>query len=555
MSEHKSHLHDVLNSPEGPHIAALFDFDGTIIAGYSATAMLQEKIKRREMTAEELVQTVNVIAQYSTGNMGFSGLMSGAAKFMKGVTEESYFEFGEELYEKHIAKKVYPEARALIEAHQAKGHTVAIVSSATIYQIEPTARDLDIEHVLCSQYEVENGEFTGNIIRPLCFGEGKVIASEKLAERMNLDLDQSYFYSDSYDDIELLERVGKPRPLNPNGKLREAAKENDWPLEKYESRGQGKPVDYLRTIYATGSLIGSAVASLPIWALTGSQREAMNFSAGLFGDLATAITGCELEVTGEENLWTARPCIFVFNHQSKADVMILAKLIRKDMGGVGKKEIRDTPVIGKLMELAGTVFIDRADGKSAIKAMEPLIDAIKIDKKNICIAPEGTRTLSPKLGPFKKGAFHMAMQAGVPMVPIVIHNAGDIAPKNEFVMRPAKVKVDVLPPVDTSKWSVRTINDHVAEVRGMFLKALDQEEEEEALEAIANETVVVRKKPAAKPRTATKPAAKKKVVSKKTVTKKSTTRAKAAARKPARKKAATRSKSKPAGAKKKQASK
>ena len=208
MSEHKSHLQDVLNSPEGSHIAALFDFDGTIIAGYSATAMLQEKIKRREMTAEELIQTVNVIAQYSTGNMGFSGLMSGAAKFMKGVTEESYFEFGEELYEKHIARKVYPEARALIEAHQAKGHTVAIVSSATIYQIEPTARDLDIEHVLCSQYEVENGEFTGNIIRPLCFGEGKVIASEKLAERMNLDLDKSYFYSDSYDDIELLERVG-----------------------------------------------------------------------------------------------------------------------------------------------------------------------------------------------------------------------------------------------------------------------------------------------------------------------------------------------------------
>lgn len=540
MSEHKSHLQDVLNAPEGPQIAALFDFDGTIIAGYSATAMLQEKIKRREMTAEEVVQTLNVIAQYSTGNMGFSGLMSGAAKFMKGVTEESYFEFGEELYEKHIAKKVYPEARALIEAHQAKGHTVAIVSSATIYQIEPTARDLDIEHVLCSQYEVENGEFTGNIIRPLCFGEGKVIASEKLAERMHLDLDKSYFYSDSYDDIELLERVGKPRPLNPNGKLREAAKENEWPLEKYDSRGQGKPVDYLRTVYATGSLIASAVASLPIWALTGSQREAMNFSAGLFGDLATAITGCELDVSGEENLWIARPCIFVFNHQSKADVMILAKLVRKDMGGVGKKEIKDTPVIGKLMELAGTVFIDRADGRSAIKAMEPLIDAIKIDKKNICIAPEGTRTLSPKLGPFKKGAFHMAMQAGVPMVPIVIHNAGDIAPKNEFLMRPAKVKVDVLPPVDTSKWTVRTINEHVAEVRGMFLKALDQEEEEEALEALTKENESARKKPAPKRKSASKATTKKKTVRKKPTAIKTTARTKTSVRKPA-----NRAKSKP----------
>jgi len=177
IAEYHSHLQDVLDAPEGAHIAALFDFDGTIIAGYSATAMLWEKIKRREMTAEEVVETINVMAQYSTGNMGFSGLMTGAAKFMKGVTEESYFDFGEELYEKYIARKVYPEARALIEAHRAKGHTIAIVSSATIYQIEPTARDLDIEHVLCSQYEVENGEFTGNIIRPLCFFEGKVIAA------------------------------------------------------------------------------------------------------------------------------------------------------------------------------------------------------------------------------------------------------------------------------------------------------------------------------------------------------------------------------------------
>ena len=533
ITEYRSHLQDVLDAPEGAHIAALFDFDGTIIAGYSATAMLWEKIKRREMTAEEVVETINVMAQYSTGNMGFSGLMTGAAKFMKGVTEESYFEFGEELYEKHIARKVFPEARALIEAHRAKGHTIAIVSSATIYQIEPTARDLDIEHVLCSQYEVENGEFTGNIIRPLCFGEGKVLAAENLAADYGLDLDQSYFYSDSYDDIELLERVGKPRPLNPNTKLREAAREHGWPLEKYESRGQGKPVDYIRTIYATGSLIGSAIASLPIWALTGSQREAMNFSTGLFGDIATALTGCELEVTGEENLWTSRPCIFVFNHQSKADVMILAKLIRRDMGGVAKKEVRDTPIIGKLMELAGTVFIDRANAGSAIKAMAPLIDAVKNDGKSIVIAPEGTRTLSPKLGPFKKGAFHMAIQAGVPMVPIVIHNAGDVAPKNEFLMRPAKVRVDVLPAVDTSKWSARTMNQHVAEVRGMFLEALGQAEEEEALEALVNEEQTPGNKTGGGPpaRASAKP--------KKPATKKTASRKKAEAQKASPKKTVT----------------
>ena len=416
---------------------------------------------------------------------------------------------GEELYKKHIARKIYPETRAIIEAHQAKGHRVAIISSATIYQIEPTARDLGISDIKCSAYEIEDGVFTGDIIRPLCFGEGKVIAAEELAAEYGLDLDQSYFYSDSDDDIELLERVGKPRPLNPNMKLKAIADERGWPVQRFASRGTPSWVDYTRTIYATGSLIGAFAAGLPIWALTRSQREAVNFSMGLFGDFATAITGVELEVEDERHLWSSRPCIFIFNHQSKADVMILAKLIRRDMGGVGKKEIKDIPILGKLMEWGGTVFVDRADGKSAIKAMEPLVEAIQKEGKSICIAPEGTRSLTPKLEPFKKGAFHLAMQAGVPIVPIVIHNATDVAPKNEFVMRPATVRVTVLPPVDTSDWQVKTLNAHVRDVRNMFLRTLGQPEETVA-ESVAKEAA-----PAAKPEKAPKKAATKKPAAKK----------------------------------------
>ena len=514
MPRPQPHLEEVLASEPGPHIAALFDFDGTIISGYSATAMLREKFQRREMSLEEIAETANVLAQHSLGSIGFSGLMTGAAKFMKGVEEESFIEFGEELYKKHIARKIYPETRAIIEAHQAKGHRVAIISSATIYQIEPTARDLGITDIKCSAYEIEDGVFTGEIIRPLCFGEGKVLAAEELAAEYGLDLDNSFFYSDSDDDLELLERVGKPRPLNPNLKLKAIADEHGWPVPRFASRGTPSWVDYTRTIYATGSLVGAFAAGLPIWALTRSQREAVNFSMGLFGDFATAITGVELEVEDERHLWSSRPCVFIFNHQSKADVMILAKLIRRDMGGVGKKEIKDIPILGKLMEWGGTVFVDRADGKSAIKAMEPLVDAIQKEGKSICIAPEGTRSLTPKLEPFKKGAFHLAMQAGVPIVPIVIHNATDVAPKNEFVMRPATVRVTVLPPVDTSGWSVKTINSHVRDVRNMFLRTLGQAEES-AAESVAKEPVPETAAPEAKAKAKPKKAAAKKPAAKK----------------------------------------
>ena len=95
--------------------------------------------------------------------------------------------------------------------------------------------------------------------------------------------------------------------------------------------------------------------------------------------------------------------------------------------------------------------------------------------RSVLIAPEGTRTVSPRLGSFKKGAFHLAMQAGVPIVPIVIHNSGDVQPKGDLLYHPGTVRVEVLPPVDTSNWSPAKIDEHVTEVRNMYLKALDQE--------------------------------------------------------------------------------
>ena len=146
----------------------------------------------------------------------------------------------------------------------------------------------------------------------------------------------------------------------------------------------------------------------------------------------------------------------------------MAKLLRRDIAGVGKKEIKDMPLIGKTLELAGTIFIDRENSHSAIEAMKPLVDAMRNQGKSVAIAPEGTRSITPKLAPFKKGPFHLAMQAGVPVVPVVIHNAGDVAPKGDFVFRQATVEVDVLPPVDTSQWRRETVEEHVAEVRGMF---------------------------------------------------------------------------------------
>lgn len=548
MSNLQTLLDAIEDAPEGPEVCAIFDFDGTIISGYSATAFIREQLRRGDLSARDFLELASAMASFGLGNLGFSGMMAVTTQFLRGIAESSYVELGENLFEEQIARLIYPESRELIEAHQAKGHTVAIISSATPYQIEPAAADLGIENVLCTQLEVEDGVFTGRVLSPTCFGQGKVDAAEALAETVGADLDDAFFYSDSTDDQLLLESVGKPVALNPSDKLRAVARDQQWTTASFGSRGRPTLGQFIRSVAATVSLVPTFAAGLPIYALTGSRREATNFSIGLFAETASALINLNLVVRGEENLWKERPAVFVFNHQSKADVVIGAKLLRRDMAGIGKKEIKKMPVIGKVLEMGGVVMIDRANAASAIEAMQPLVDAMRDEGRSVALAPEGTRSVSPRLGPFKKGAFHLAMQAGVPIVPVVIHNAGDVAPKGDFIFRPATVEVDVLPPVDTSDWSVDTIDEHVREVRNLFLRTLGQPEEP-APRAKAKRKAVSkapRKKAAAK--TTKKTAAKKAVRRKGKAKSAAKTAVKAAPKKAAAKKRRAQPKARPKAA-------
>ena len=469
-------IKEVMLSEEGPQVGAFFDFDGTIIYGYSATTYLREQLKRGDVKPGQLPELVRTMTKFSMGSMGFSAMMTETSGYLKGIEEKDYIKFGEQLYKKHIAKLVYPESRALIEAHLKKGHTVALISAATPYQVVPAAAELGIEHVKCTHLEVKDGKFTGEVISPTCYGMGKVHAAQQICEQQGAELEKSFFYSDSDEDIQLLEHVGNPRPLNPNSRLRRTALGRGWPVQDFNSRGSSSVRDYVRTFATQGSMVSSFLAGIPMYALTGSVQKARNFSISLFADTASAIVGIELSVTGEEHIWNQRPCVFVFNHQSQADTIILPALLRRDIAGVGKKEIANVPILGKLMQIGGTVLIDRENTASAVEAMSPLIEVIKKKGCSVCLAPEGTRSTSTNLGRFKKGAFHLAMQAGVPIVPIVIHNAIDVAPRGQFVMRPATVKVTVLPGVDTSLWTPETINEHVDEVRDKFLEELGQME-------------------------------------------------------------------------------
>ena len=469
-------LNNISEAAAGPQTCAVFDFDGTIISGYSATAFLRDQIARGELSPADLLQLTQAATRFGIGSLGFSALMAVHAQYLAGRSESDYIANSERLFRRAIAKLIYPEARQLIEAHRAAGHSIAIISSATPYQVLPAAKDLGIDHVYATNLEVIEGQFTGGVVTPTCFGIGKVHAAERFTEQQGSDLENCFFYSDSTDDIELLEAAGHPVVLNGSRELKAIARASGWSSADFSSRGTATTRQVIRSLAATGSLVGSFMMGLPLYALSRSRRDSINFSISLFAETASALIGLDLDVRGREHLWKHRPAIFMFNHQSNADMLIMASLIRRDIVGVGKRELKQLPVIGPLMGAAGVVFIDRSDRRAAIETMKPLVNAMRDERKSLVIAPEGTRAPTRKLGAFKKGGFHIAIESGVPIVPVVIHNSGDISPKGEKIFRSGTVHVDVLPAIDTSQWMVSTINDHVAEVRNTFLRALGQPE-------------------------------------------------------------------------------
>ena len=116
-------------------------------------------------------------------------------------------------------------------------------------------------------------------------------------------------------------------------------------------------------------------------------------------------------------------------------------------------------------------YIDRSNTEAARKGLEPAVEALK-NGRSIAIAPEGTRSPTPRLLPFKKGPFHLAVQAGVPVVPIVMRNCGEIMAAHSMIIHPGTVDVAVLPPVPTDDWTKDTFDTKIAAVRQMYLDTL-----------------------------------------------------------------------------------
>jgi putative phosphoserine phosphatase / 1-acylglycerol-3-phosphate O-acyltransferase len=528
---------EITASPPGPKIGAFFDLDGTLVAGFTAVILTQERIRRRDMGVGEMVSMVAAGLNHQLGRIEFEELISKASGALRGRILSDLDEIGERLFVQRIESRIYPEMRELVRAHLARGHTVVLSSSALTIQVAPVAKFLGILNTLTNKFETnEDGILTGGVVKPILWGPGKAAAVQKFAGENGIDLKDSYFYADGDEDVALMYLVGNPRPTNPEGKMAAVAKRRGWPILRFSSRSGGGITAQLRALAGVGSVVPVAAGALGIGLLTRSRRRGVNFFTATWSQLLLTASGVELNILGEENLTAERPAVFIFNHRNQADPVIVGALIRDNWVAVGKKELESDPIMGTLGKVLDSVFIDRDNPTAAVESLHQVEERAR-QGLSIMIAPEGTRLDTTSVGSFKKGPFRMAMAVGIPVVPIVIRNAEIIAARNSTTMNPGTVDVAVFPPISVSDWTVETLGDRIAEVRQLYVDTLaDWPADELPDHDVYRKKAATRKAPSKTAKAAPAKAAAKKAAAKAAPAK--ATPAKAAAKKAAVKKTA-----------------
>jgi HAD superfamily hydrolase (TIGR01490 family) len=210
--------------------AAFFDVDKTILAENSGTLYLRALYDRGEVDWSTLLRNLGSYVQYKLNLLDLDRWTKSTMSQFKGRSERALVREANRWFVDYVRPTIYPEAQELVSEHEHRGHVVALVSGATKFVLRPLAEHLGIRHIMHTHLEVHEGRFTGRVIDPICFGEGKIYWLQQLIERESIDLARSYFYTDSITDLPLLELVGNPQVVNPDPLLYREAVRRRWPV-------------------------------------------------------------------------------------------------------------------------------------------------------------------------------------------------------------------------------------------------------------------------------------------------------------------------------------
>ena len=218
-------------------------------------------------------------------------------------------------------------------------------------------------------------------------------------------------------------------------------------------------------------LLISCIYSLIVFLFKGKNFDLNQYFARIFSKGSLKISHIDIEFEGEENI-PDQPCIFIANHQSIMDMTVFGQVYPPKAMVIGKKELKWIPVFGWLYYLGGNIMINRKKTDQAKGALSQVVDSVIKNNHSVWIFPEGTRSPGGNdILPFKKGAFHMAVSANIPVVPFVSSSLANVANIKNRNFSGGKIKVRILPPLFHKNGDVEKLkNDAEIQVRKTLME-------------------------------------------------------------------------------------
>jgi len=194
----------------------------------------------------------------------------------------------------------------------------------------------------------------------------------------------------------------------------------------------------------------------------------------LIGTVGARILGFRFAIDGRERAQALMPAIYVVNHASALDLLLGLAMVPIGACAIAKKEMARVPFLGQAYLLSGHLLIDRSDKSRTIAAMDEVARQMQAHRLGAWIWPEGTRSPDGTLKRFKKGFVHLALATRLPVVPIVILDAPARWPARTLDFRPGTLHVQVLDPIDTSRWRQDQVAEHAEAVRQVIAGRLPE---------------------------------------------------------------------------------
>ncbi|HPA14607.1 MAG TPA: lysophospholipid acyltransferase family protein [Desulfobacterales bacterium] len=216
-----------------------------------------------------------------------------------------------------------------------------------------------------------------------------------------------------------------------------------------------------------------AIAAI-LASLFGSGGNAPHIVARIWARSLLFASRIRVTVKGLSNIDPKRSFIYMSNHQSNFDIPVLLAYLPVQFRWIAKNELFKIPIFGYAMKRAGYISIDRSGRKSTLQSIRNAAEIIR-NGVSVIIFPEGTRSQDGNLKSFKNGGFVLAVDSGVPIIPIIIHGTWQIMSKNQLRIKPGRVLLEIQKPVESSNFSRKTKNDLLEKVRQIISDGLEEE--------------------------------------------------------------------------------